>query len=213
MPARLATLLVLPLLLPVPVLAQDGTGAAVAPSRPAMRAAPPAPSLVEGIDDPATLLRLAGQTLAGGRMAEAMDLLERAEARLLTRSELASQAGNPEQGGAVGQIAAARAALAGRDRVAAAARIDQALAWLDRRPQPAAVPDRAPEWTPAPAPMPVAPQAAPVFRPQVLPGIAPQDMPVGGTASPPVPIGPDAEYPRGPANPGDIPPSSSKAPG
>ncbi|NGM23659.1 hypothetical protein G3576_26840 [Roseomonas stagni] len=204
MPARLAPFLVLALLLPAPILAQEGTGAGIAADRPAPRAVPRAPSLSESIDDPATLLRLAGQTVAAGRLGEAQDLLERAEARLLTRSELASQADRPEQGGAIGQIAAARAALGQRDRAAAAARIEQALSWLDRRPAMAA--------EPAPEPMPAA-SPPPPFRPVPLPGIAPQDMPVGGTASPPVPMGPDAEYPRAAPQPGDIPPSSSKAPG
>lgn len=210
MPARLPTLLALALLLPVPSLAQDGTGAAVTGARPAPRAMPRAPSLAESIDDPATLLRLAGQTLGAGRAAEALDLLERAEARLLTRSELASRADRPRQGGAVGQIAAARAALAARDQAAASAHIEQALAWLEGQPVPPPMPE-APAFLlpadPAPAPAPLAQRPAP------LPGIAPQDMPVGGTASPPVPMGPDTDYPRAPGNPGDIPPSSSKAPG
>ncbi|WP_203071011.1 hypothetical protein [Falsiroseomonas ponticola] len=207
MPARPpilpALLLLLSPLLAWPAAAQDGTGAAVAPTRPGPRATPPAPSLAEAIDDPATLLRLAGGALGAGRAGQALDLLERAEARLLTRSELASEADRPRQGGAVGQIAAARAALGQRDGAAAATHIDQALAWLDAPPPRAA----APAANPDPAPPPLA------QRPLPLPGIAPQDMPVGGTASPPVPIGADTSYPRAPAGPGDIPPSSSKAPG
>lgn len=203
MPARLPILLALLLLLPTPSPAQEGTGAAVTAGRPAPRALPRAPSLAESIDDPATLLRLAGQTLGAGRGAEALDLLERAESRLLTRSELASRADRPRQGGAVGQIAAARAALGARDRAAAVSHIDQALAWLEGEPVPAPLPEVPAFSTPTPL----------AQRPMPLPGIAPQDMPVGGTASPPVPIGPDAEFPRAPASPGDIPPSSSKAPG
>ncbi|SFK50045.1 hypothetical protein [Falsiroseomonas stagni] len=208
MPARLPILLAFLLLLPTPSPAQEGTGAAVTAGRPAPPALPHAPSLAESIDDPATLLRLAGQILGAGRGGEALDLLERAEARLLTRSELASRADRPRQGGAVGQIAAARAALGGRDRPAAIAHIDQALAWLEGEPVPAPLPEVPAFSTPnAVGPIPLA------QRPVPLPGIAPQDMPVGGTASPPVPIGPDAEYPRAPAGPGDIPPSSSKTPG
>jgi hypothetical protein len=206
MPARLPILLAFLLVLPTQSPAQDGTGAAISAGRPAPRAVPRAPSLAESIDDPATLLRLAGKTLGAGRAREALDLLERAEARLLTRSELASRADQPRQGGAVGQIAAARAALAARDRAAATTHIDQALAWLDGDPVPAPVREAPTAYTPLTEP----PLAQ---RPMPLPGIAPQDMPVGGTASPPVPIGPDADYPRAPASPGDIPPSSAKAPG
>ena len=45
---------------------------------------------------------------------------------------------------------------------------------------------------------------------QPLPGIAPQNMPVGGTASPPVPLGPEQDYVKAPPLPGSIPPVSTK---
>ncbi|MGG5812182.1 hypothetical protein [Falsiroseomonas sp. CW058] len=197
--------------------AQEGTGARIAPTRPAARAEPPGGALVDGVGDPATLLRLAERTLAAGRLGETTDLLERAEARLLTRSEVATRAGRPLSGGAVGAIAAAREALGRRDQAAAEARLADALSLLDDDHAPAAE---------AKAPEPVPPAAtggpAPLPRPsgwggpgaaaQPLPGIVPQDIPAGGTASPPVAIAPDIEVPRQPPPPGAIAPSSTKPP-
>jgi len=219
-PFRLALLLA-PLLLPLPALAQQGTGATVTPQRQSARPAEPsrAPGLTASIDDPATLLRLAEATLGAGRQAgreqagrerEVLDLLERAESRLLTRSELASRAGVPRERGVVGEIAAARAALAGRDREEARFRIGQALAWLDEAAPPAPTPFDTTGASPPPAQASEGGGQPARYAP--LPGIAPQDMPVGGTTSPPVPIGPDTDQPRAAANPGDIPPSSAKAP-
>ena len=219
-PCRLAILLA-PLLLPIPAAAQQGTGATVAPRREApqreapQREAPRAPGLAASIDVPATLLRLAAATLGSpgqaGRGPEVLELLERAESRLLTRSELASRAGIPRERGVVGEIAAARAALAGRDRDQARFRIGQALAWLDEAAPPVVAPTPFDATGPS-RPAPAAEGGGQPARYAPLPGIAPQDMPVGGTASPPVPIGPDADQPRAPAGPGDIPPSSTKAP-
>jgi hypothetical protein len=143
---RTSCLLAAALALPPASLAaaQEGTGARISPDRPraaaprveaAPRAEPPS-GLAESIDDPGTLLRLAQATLASGRFGEAAELVERAEARLLTRSELASQAEQPASGGAFRDIAAARAALSRRDRVEADAMIGAALAGLDRREPP-----------------------------------------------------------------------------
>lgn len=215
---RLALMLVP--LLPLPALAQQGTGATITPQRQGARAAEPsrAPGLADSIDDPATLLRLAEATLGAGRQAgrerEVLELLERAESRLLTRSELASRAGVPRERGVVGEIAAARAALSGRDREEARFRIGQALAWLDDAAPPVAPPLEAVPFdnSGASPPAEASQGGGQPARYAPLPGIAPQDMPVGGTTSPPVPIGPDADRPRAPANPGDIPPSSTKAP-
>lgn len=202
-------------LLPAAVQAQQGTGAAITQTRPERRQAATEPGIAESVDDPATLLRLAERTLASGRARNANELLERAEARLLTRSELASEADRPEMGGAIGEIAAARSALAQRDRAEAERRISAALIQLERRRQPMAT---GPTMAPAPAfgggPMLKGPEpaAAPAPPPQPLPGIAPQNMPVGGSASPPVPVGPDIEVPRQPPPPGYVPPSSTKPP-
>jgi hypothetical protein len=117
----------------------------------------------------------------------------------------------------VGEIAAARAALGRRDREEAAFRIGQALASLEGEP-PARLPEAAaPFEATGPSPASTGLQGGgqgggqPArFAP--LPGIAPQDLPVGGTTSPPVPIGPDTDQPRAAGNPGDIPPSSTKSP-
>jgi hypothetical protein len=131
-PILLAATLLAP---PGAALAQEGTGARISPERP-RPAAPRLPEAsratpAEGIDDPATLLRMAQSTLASGRLNETGELLERAEARLLTRSELASRADRPEMGGAIGALAAARAALGRRDRPEAEGRLAAALAALE----------------------------------------------------------------------------------
>lgn len=83
-------------------------------------------------DDAAELLRAAHTAIRGRRPGQANELLERAESRLLTRGTLAARAGEAVQGGAVGRIAAARAALLRGDAKAAAEAVDAALAALDR---------------------------------------------------------------------------------
>ncbi|MFN6955256.1 MAG: hypothetical protein ACK4PG_10725 [Acetobacteraceae bacterium] len=83
--------------------------------------------------DPAELLREAGVAVQFGRIGLANELLERAATELLTRSTIAGTEGTPVQGGAVGRIAAARAALARNDRVAARAEIERAIEALRRR--------------------------------------------------------------------------------
>src|SRR5512139_3976694 len=113
MTARLVLAL---LLLAAPALAQWAPGDR-----------PRGPAFAEGVEDPATLLRLAEDALANRRLYQAADLLERAEARLLTRSELASEADRPAVGGAIGELAAARDALARRDSAGARALVASAL--------------------------------------------------------------------------------------
>jgi hypothetical protein len=83
--------------------------------------------------DPAELLREALVAVQFNRTGLANELLERAATELLTRSTPAGTEGNPVQGGPVGRISAARAALARGDRAAARAEIEQALALLRRR--------------------------------------------------------------------------------
>jgi hypothetical protein len=83
--------------------------------------------------EPAELLREARVAVAFGRLGLANELLERAATGLLTRSTPAGSEGTPVRGGAVGRIAATRAALARGDRQAARAEIDDALAALRRR--------------------------------------------------------------------------------
>ena len=83
-------------------------------------------------DDAAELLRAAHTAIRARRAGQANELLERAESRLLTRGTLAARAGEAVQGGAVGRIAAARAALLRNDAKAAQEAVDAALAALDR---------------------------------------------------------------------------------
>jgi hypothetical protein len=68
-----------------------------------------------------------------GRIGLANGLLEPATTELLTRSTIAGTEGTPVQGGAVGRISAARAALARNDRAEARAEIEQAIAAVGRR--------------------------------------------------------------------------------
>jgi hypothetical protein len=77
-------------------------------------------------DDAGSLLRMAEQALGQGQWSRANEYLERASTRLLTRSAVASQAGVPVEGGAVGAIAAAREALGRRDRSEAGRQIAEA---------------------------------------------------------------------------------------
>jgi hypothetical protein len=208
------------------VLAQDGTGARISPTRPEAASPPmPAAPMAEGIEDPATLIRMAGSALSARRLREANDLLERAESRLLTRSELASEADRPAVGGAIGELAAARDAIARRDGAGATALVSSALRRLEAGEPPAvaalpapaatgATPPPAQAWGGGAPPTALPPDGATpqAMAPAPLPGIAPQNLPVGGTASPAVPIGPDAEVQKSAPVPGYIPPASAKPP-
>jgi hypothetical protein len=88
------------------------------------------------LDDAAAQVRAASTALRAGRAGQANEFLERAESRLLTRSTVPAQAGQPVQGGPVGHIAAARAALFANDRTKAQAEMEAALTALNR-PAPA----------------------------------------------------------------------------
>jgi hypothetical protein len=216
---------------------QDGTGARVSPTRPEASRVPgtaPFAPLADSVEDPATLLRLAESALAARRTREAADLLERAESRLLTRSELATEADRPAVGGAVGEIAAARDAIGRRDAAGAATLMASALRRLQAGEAPAVValpaPPLATGGTSSPAPAwgggaaPAFPGTPPLSAAGAVPlpagvgvgaplqGIVPQNMPVGGTASPAIPIGPDQEFNKTEPLPGSIPPASSKPP-
>ncbi len=83
--------------------------------------------------DAAQYLRGALAALKAGRGAQATELLERAESRLLTRSTPAPVAGRPVTRGPAGDIAAARAAVGQRDFAGAQALTQKALEWLERR--------------------------------------------------------------------------------
>jgi hypothetical protein len=84
------------------------------------------------LDDAAAQIRAASTALRAGRAGQANEFLERAESRLLTRSTIPAQAGQPVQGGPVGHIAAARAALFANDRAKAQAEMEAALTALNR---------------------------------------------------------------------------------
>lgn len=149
MPRALAACLLV--LLAAPAIAQDRQG------RAATSRLPP----VEEVQDPVGLLRLAEAMLSAHRNGDAAELLERAESRLLTRSELASAAGRPASGGAIGDLAAARAAVGQRDVAAAQALIASAIRRLEA-PAPPAAPATTvlPKTPPAPQLQSVAPLPA-----------------------------------------------------
>ncbi len=85
-----------------------------------------------GIDDAAGLLYAAQTALRTNRRGQAVEFMERAESRLLTRSTPVPQAGTPVQGGPVGQIASARRATLAGDYTTAQKEIEAALAALNR---------------------------------------------------------------------------------
>lgn len=93
------------------------------------------------LDDAAAQLRGALTALRASRGGQANEFLERAESRLLTRSTLATRAGEAMQDGPIGHISAARAALFRNDRTAAQREIEAALGAVD---QPAPRPGRQP---------------------------------------------------------------------
>jgi len=109
---------------------------------------PQARDMDESGNDPASLLRQAQSSLAAGRIAPTHVLLERAETRLLTRSELASEPSRRAHSADITAIAEARAALTRGDRASAATRIGAALASVTAPP-----PAPMPMMTPAPGPV------------------------------------------------------------
>lgn len=159
------------------------------------------PALADSVEDPATLIRLAESALASRRLGEAAELLERAEARLLTRGELASVAERPAVGGAIGEIAAARDAIARRDAAGAQTLAASALRRLEAGEPPAVVALPAPQGTSSATGTSAAP----------MPAGGGGEALVGGTASPPVPIGPDVGPPKPPQPPGFVVTPSVKA--
>ncbi|MCX7384239.1 MAG: hypothetical protein NT133_23095 [Alphaproteobacteria bacterium] len=108
-PAALGTL-------PAPIVTRDGVVAVPYG----------APNLDEDAA-PADFLRAARQSLAAGRITEAMEALERAQTRALTRDVRPSRAGIPSDQSLVAAIAAAQQALAVGDRLATIGKIDEAL--------------------------------------------------------------------------------------
>ncbi len=85
-----------------------------------------------GIDDAAGLIYAAQTALRSNRRGAAVEFMERAEARLLTRSTPVPQAGTPVAGGPVGRIATARRATLAGDYTTAAKELEIALDALNR---------------------------------------------------------------------------------
>ena len=87
-------------------------------------------------EDAAQYLRGALLAIRSGRAPQATELLERAESRLLTRAAPAPVAQRPVARGPVGDIGAARAAVARNDLAAAEPLAQRALAAVERRRRP-----------------------------------------------------------------------------
>ncbi|MBL6458143.1 hypothetical protein JMJ55_22655 [Belnapia sp. T6] len=78
----------------------------------------------------AELVQEASAALRRGRIAEANELIEQSETRLLTRSTPADRAEQPASGPVLQHLSAARNALRSRDRSGAQQELDQALSGL-----------------------------------------------------------------------------------
>jgi hypothetical protein len=86
----------------------------------------------ENRQDAAGLVEEASEALRRGRTAQANELLEQSETRLLTRSIPADRAGQPMRSPALDSLASARSALQSRDRAGAQTQMQQAIAILRR---------------------------------------------------------------------------------
>jgi hypothetical protein len=125
----------------------------------------PVPPVPSG-DPPRSFLFAARDAVQRGHTGEAQEALERAETRLLDGSTPATVGAIPDRRQAVFAVSAARNALAKRDRPAALAAIDSALAATDAvRPRLAVA---APTTTPPPLPL-APPQALPPPQVEVQP--------------------------------------------
>ena len=94
-----------------------------------------------GVDNARGLLAEARALLVRRRNGAAMEMMERAETRLLTNSVLASQADQPQSSGALSHIAAARRLAGQSDSTGALGELDRAVAALPAtRRGPGAVP-------------------------------------------------------------------------
>jgi hypothetical protein len=102
--------------LPVPIPVQGGLVLAPLPS-----------ANVSDDADVHEFLTTAAAALAAGRLAEAVEALERAESRALTRDVRPSLAGQPSKQKLVATIADARRALEGGDKLAARILIEDGL--------------------------------------------------------------------------------------
>jgi hypothetical protein len=116
-------------LLAAPALAQRGSTGGEAPTA-QNRATAEVDRMHKGNSTnggPADLLRMAQSAMRNGRTAEANELLERAETRLLLRAA-GGESARPAQGEPAHHVAEARRALAGRDRAEAMRHTNLAIA-------------------------------------------------------------------------------------
>lgn len=127
------------LLMAAPALAQTSMPGPVPPTTPATGMP----------DSPSVLLRQAQGSLAAGRLPQALEFVEQAETRVLTRSVLATEAEAPARSAAITAMAGARSALARRDRATAGAQLTAAITAVEA---PVPAPSFAPAVTPAPDP-------------------------------------------------------------
>ncbi len=98
------------------------------PAAPPMRPTAPSAAMQPGATQgPIGWLKEAEQAVRRNRLAEATDLLERAETRILTRAAPSPMADQPMSGPVLEHSAAARAALAARNRNGALEQIDLAM--------------------------------------------------------------------------------------
>jgi hypothetical protein len=86
----------------------------------------PTPPVAENAP-PTAFIQAALNALAAGRTGEAQEAIERAESRVLTRSVRPSRADQPSHQPLIQQLAAARDALAGGDRLDAVSKLQAAL--------------------------------------------------------------------------------------
>ena len=137
------------------------TPSVIAPALPL----PPVPSA----DPPSAFLVAARRAVARGRTGEAQEALERAETRLLDRDLPPTAAPMADNRQAVLAIAAARRAVAARDRPAATAAIDDAVAAINRPSLAGAAATPASSVSPAAPEVPPSPPQ-PVITRALLPG-------------------------------------------
>ncbi|PPQ28815.1 hypothetical protein [Rhodopila globiformis] len=121
-------ILLAPLLLAVPAVAQQAAPADQSPNdQRYVRSALPGPSLPEN-SPPSAYLRAAQGALAAGRAGEAQQALEQAQTRLLDRSVPLGQTDTPSSNPAISQIDQALQALRAHDRTTCMHWIETAMA-------------------------------------------------------------------------------------
>lgn len=97
-------------------------------------------------------LQAARSALAANQTGRAQSALENAETLLLTRSVPVGGTGNPDQNPAVGEVSAARRALANNDIQGAMNLVQQAIPMAEHGAPPPPPPNMAPPYAPPPPP-------------------------------------------------------------